>query len=125
MGHEVTPTTLRSTHLHGAEALPIAGAEDEALFTGDDAGHVPLAIRGAAEGGSVTKQRPRASSQSHTSTVDTATEKRGGLSKQVPGLLQEGALSGWHLCGMLSRSQMPTEMHTYPSAPASSKLGAS
>lgn len=117
------PPTLRSTHLCGAQALPITRVEDEALFAGDGADHVPWAIRGAVEGGSVSKQRPRAASRSCTGTMDTAMEeKREEVSKQVPGLLQQGGvLSGWHLHGMLSRSQTPTEMHTYPTVPVSSR----
>lgn len=75
------PPTLRCTHLRGAQALPITGAGDKALFAGDGARHVPGAIGGALDGGSVSKQGPRAAPRSHADTVDAAVEKREGISK--------------------------------------------
>lgn len=82
MGHEVTPT-LRSTHLCGAQALPIFRTEDEAFFTGNGACHVPWALGGTVEGGSVSKQWLRAASQSCTGTMDTAVEKKEGINQWV------------------------------------------
>lgn len=114
---------MRCTHLSGAQALSIARTGDEAFFAGDSARHVPGAVGGAVEGGNVSEQGPRTAPRSRADTVDTAVEKRERISKWVPELLQQGGtISGWHLHRMLSRSQMHTEMHTYPSVPASSRL---
>lgn len=78
------------THLRGAQALPAAGAEHEALFAGDGALHVPRAIRGAVHAGGVSNRGLRAASRPCTGTVGTATEKkRDGVSQQTPGVVQQ------------------------------------
>lgn len=66
--------------------------EDEAFFTGNGARHVPWAIGGTVDGGSVSKQWLRAASQSCTSTMDTAMEKKEGISQWGPDLLSKKEL---------------------------------
>lgn len=98
-GHANHPGLLKTfspspavTHLRGAQALPTAGAEHEALFAGDGALHVPRAIRGAVHAGGVSNRGLRTASQPCTGTVGTATEKkRDGVSQQAPGVVQQGA----------------------------------
>lgn len=78
--------TLRSTHLHGAQALPVAGVEGKALSAGSSAHHAPWTVGGAVEGGSVSQQRLCAASLACTGTVGTAVDKREGISQGDPTL---------------------------------------
>lgn len=89
-------TSPAVTHLCGAQALPTAGAEHEALFAGDGALHVPRAIRGAVHAGGVSNRGLRTASQPCTGTMGTATEKkRDGVSQQAPGVVQQEAAPAW------------------------------